>query len=189
MPFPNEANNYYNYPNPQQHQYMQQYQQQLSRDDSLHKLKRLDDINTTIIKVSQALIQFFDELTKDKLPPAKLKQAKNLFEDSLKHLKKVESDLLGEIVHLNVASTGHPHEGSIYGARKDYDLTKMQLNLIGAQLSSLKDALNSPLKSDFYESDIEESDEKEENSIVTTNNHKPATNERTDEIVEIKMNI
>jgi hypothetical protein len=161
MPFQNEANNYYNtaYPNPQQQQYMQQFQQ-TPRDDALNKLKRLDDINGTINKVSQTLIQFFDEITKDKLPPAKLKQAKNFFEESLKALKKVETDLLTEINYLNVASTGHPHEGSIYGARKDYDLTKMQLNLIGAQLSSLRESLDQPLKNDFYESDLdaEESD-------------------------------
>ena len=172
MPFPNEASNYYNYPNQQQHQYMAQYQQQLSRDDSLFKLKHLDEINVAIIKVSQSLIQFFDELTKDKLPPAKLKQAKTLFDDAIKHLKNVEKELIAEISHLNVASTGHPHEGSIYGARKDYDLTKMQLNLIGSQLSSLKDALNSPLKNEFYESDIEENaDEDEEKPQAVTEQH------------------
>ena len=93
MPFQNEANNYYNntFANPQQQQqYMQQFQQ-TPRDDSLGKLKRLDEINATINKVSQTLIKFFDEITKDKLPPAKLKQAKSIFEETLTFLKKVEN--------------------------------------------------------------------------------------------------
>ena len=91
------------------------------------------------------MIQFFDELSKDKQPPNKLKQTKQMFEDLLKHLKKVENDLLNEITGLSLASTGHPHEGSIYGARKDYDLAKMRLNLVAAQLGSLREVLNSPL--------------------------------------------
>jgi len=199
MPFQNEASNYYNntYPNLQQQQYMQQYQQ-TPRDDSLNKLKRLDEINASINKVSQTLIQFFDEITKDKLPPAKLKQAKNLFEESLKFLKKVEIDLLNEINHLNLASTGHPHEGSIYGARKDYDLTKMQLNLIGAQLSSLRESLDKPLKKDFYDSDLESEDENnvnEETPEKRSLNPKNALNgdlsknyEEINEVSETKMN-
>ena len=164
----------------QQQQYMQQT---LSRDDSLNKLKRLDEINATISKVSQTLIQFFDELTKDKLPPAKLKQAKNLFEESIKFLKKVEIDLLNEINHLNVASTGHPHEGSIYGARKDYDLTKMQLNLIGAQLSSLRETLDLPLKKDFYESDSEDDGENENEIENSDKSQKFRENSKNNNIV------
>ena len=74
-------------------------------------------------------------------------------------MKKVETELLSEINNLNVASTGHPHEGSIYGARKDYDLTKMQLNLIGAQLTSLRESLDQPLKKDFYDSDFDAEEE------------------------------
>ena len=176
MSFQNDPN-YYNFQN-QQQQFMQQQQQQLPRDDSLYKLKRLDEINNNIVKVSQTLIQFFDEITKDKLPPAKIKQAKSIFEDALKHLKKVESDLLIEIGYLNMASTGHPHEGSIYGARKDYDLTRMQLTLIGSQLKSLRDSLDVPLKPDFYKEDNDGDDEDYrelqngvENNITNGTNH------------------
>ena len=93
----------------QAHQLIQQ--QQMPRDDSFIKLKRLDEINASIIKIVQALSNFFEELSKDKQPPTKLKQTKQLFEDFLKNLKKCETDLLTEITNLSLASTGHPHEG------------------------------------------------------------------------------
>ena len=95
----------------QQAQLIQQQQQQMPRDDSFIKLKRLDEINASIIKIVQALSNFFEELSKDKQPPTKLKQTKQLFEDFLKNLKKCETDLLTEITNLSLASTGHPHEG------------------------------------------------------------------------------
>lgn len=126
--------------------HQQQQMHQIPRDESLNKLKRLDEINQNIARISNSLIAFFDELTKEKQPPTKLKQTKAVFEDFLKNLKRVESDLLSEISNLAMASTGHQHEGSIYGARKDYDLAKMQVQLIAAQLNSLREALNSPLK-------------------------------------------
>jgi hypothetical protein len=148
---------YGNYPNAQQAnphhpQFLQQpFQpqhppQQLTRDESLFKLKRLDEINNNIARISSSLIVFFDELTKDKQPSTKIKQSKIIFDEFLKHLRKVESDLLNEISNLTMASTGHQHEGSIYGARKDYDLAKMQIQLIAAQLNSLRESLNSPLQ-------------------------------------------
>ncbi|CAF0778706.1 unnamed protein product [Brachionus calyciflorus] len=156
-------NPYYGqHPNQQQShaQYMQQQQQmqqQMPRDEALIKLKRLDEINSNISKISHLLIQFFDELTKDKQPSTKVKQTKIIFEDFLKHLKKVETDMLSEIGQLTMASTGHPHEGSIYGARKDFDLGKMHLNLVISQLSSLREVLDSPLsnlQSDDSDDDI-----------------------------------
>ena len=131
----------------------------IPRDDSFIKLKRLDEINASIIKITQSLIQFFDELAKEKQPQNKLKQTKQMFEEMLKHLKKVENDLLMEITGLSLASTGHPHEGSIYGARKDFDLAKMRLNLVVAQLGSLRESLNSPLKK---ETDLDDEDEDNE---------------------------
>ena len=143
----------------QQQQYQQQQQQMLAaRDESLLKLKRLDEIGATITKMSNTLIQFFDEISKDKLPAAKLKQSKQIFEEALKNLKKVETDLLYEISQINMASTGHPHEGSLYGARKDYDLSKMQVNLIVNQLDALKLSLDAPIQKDFYD----ENDDEEE---------------------------
>lgn len=153
-----DPNYYGNYANPQQQhqQYLQQQmqQQQIHRDESLVKLKRLDEINGNIARISNLMIQFFDELTKDKQSSTKNKQqTKTLFEDLLKHLKKVENDLLNEITLLTMASTGYPHEGSIYGARKDFDLSKMQLHLITSQLSSLRESLNSPLSQENQDED------------------------------------
>jgi hypothetical protein len=143
----------------QQQQYQQQQQQMLAaRDESLLKLKRLDDIGASITKMINTLIQFFDEISKDKLPAAKLKQSKQIFGEALDNLKKVEKDLLNEISQINIASTGHPHEGSLYGARKDYDLSKMQVNLIVNQLNALKLSLDAPIKNDFYD----EHDDEEE---------------------------
>ncbi|RNA44216.1 mediator of RNA polymerase II transcription subunit 11 [Brachionus plicatilis] len=143
------ASSYYSqYPNqPPPHPPFVQQQvmpQQIHRDEALFKLKRLDEINSNISKISQLLIQFFDELTKDKQQSNRVKQTKIIFEDFLKHLKKIETDLLSEIGHLTMASTGQPHEGSIYGARKDFDLGKMHLNLVIAQLASLRETLDSP---------------------------------------------
>ena len=69
----------------------------MPRDESFMKLKKLDEINASIVKISQSLILFFDELAKDKQPPNKMKVTKQMFEDFLKHLKKVETDLLLEI--------------------------------------------------------------------------------------------
>jgi hypothetical protein len=78
----------------QQQQYQQQQQQMLAaRDESLQKLRRLDEIGASITKMSNTLIQFFDEISKDKLPAAKLKQSKQIFEEALKNLKKVETEL------------------------------------------------------------------------------------------------
>ena len=158
-----------------QHQQQQQHQQQLmSRDDSILKLKRLDEINISIARIAQMLIQFFDEINKDRLSSSSStsslastaasatgsstaasqqatsassgkitsKQAKNLFEEVIKHLKKVESDMLGEISAISMASTGHQHEGSIYGARKDFDLCKMQVTLVSSQLHALHASMN-----------------------------------------------
>lgn len=151
-------NTYYNqYPNqPASHPQFAQQQampQQIHRDEALFKLKRLDEINSNISKISHLLIQFFDELTKDKQQSNRVKQTKIIFEDFLKHLKKIETDLLSEIGHLTMASTGHPHEGSIYGARKDFDLGKMHLNLVISQLASLRETLDSPTLPETEESD------------------------------------
>ena len=79
-----------------QQQMQMQKQQLMPTDESLIKLKRLDEINASIVKISQTLISFFDELANDKRNQ-KPKVTKQLFEEFLKHLKKVESDLLNEI--------------------------------------------------------------------------------------------
>lgn len=64
-------------------------QQQNIQEASMHKLKRLEDINQNIGRISQSLCTFFDELTKDKQPTAKIKQTRAIFEEFLKHLRKV----------------------------------------------------------------------------------------------------
>ncbi len=122
------ANSGHSYHYQQQQLYQQQQQQQhahgqypigqgllqnLPRDDSFLKLKRLDEINASLIKIIQMLTNFFEELSKEKQPTTKLKQTKQLFEDFLKSFKKCETDLLVEITNLSLASTGHPHEGSL----------------------------------------------------------------------------
>lgn len=144
---------------------------QIPRDDSAMKLKRLDEINASIVRIIGSLTNFFEDLSKDKQPnqsqtKTKLKVTKQMFEDLLKFIKKFESDLLSEITGLTLASTGNPHEGfihwvndlrylvfqvsnsvkgSVYGARKDFDLARMRLTLITSQLTSLRTSLESPL--------------------------------------------
>ena len=116
--------------------------QGMQSDEAPAKLKKLDEINTMILKLSQNLISLFDELLKEKSTVARTKTAIN---ECIDCLKQIESDLIGEINYLGLASTGHPHEGSIYGARKDYDLAKQRLLLVTQQISSLRQALDSPL--------------------------------------------
>ena len=107
------------------------------------QLKRLDDINKSIESIPDKFEHFLDELSKEKQSQNnKNKQAKQLLDDLIRQLRKCEEDLLNEINFLGLASTGYPHEGSIYGARKEYDLSKMRLSLIAAHLGSLKEKLS-----------------------------------------------
>lgn len=114
----------------------------MSNDEAPANLKKLDEINTSILKLSQTLITFYDELMKDKLLVSRTKTTLN---DCIDCLKGIENDLISEINYLGLASTGTPHEGSIYGAKKDFDLAKQRLLLVTHQISSLKQALDSPL--------------------------------------------
>jgi hypothetical protein len=111
-------------------------------DEAPAKLKKLDEINTMILKLSQNLISLFDELLKEKLTVARTKTAIN---ECIDCLKQIETDLICEINYLGLASTGHPHEGSIYGAKKDYDLAKQRLLLVTQQINCLRQTLDSPL--------------------------------------------
>ncbi len=109
-----ETNTEFNHnyaPGQQYQQQMQHPMHQLPRDDSFIKLKRLDEINNSIVRIINSLLIFFEDLSKDKQPPTKLKVTKQMFEDFIKILKKFETDLLAEITNLSLASTGHPHEG------------------------------------------------------------------------------
>lgn len=47
----------------------------------------------------------------------------------------------------------------MYGARKDYDLAKMRLNLVCAQFGSLRDSLNLPLDKLANENNYDEQDD------------------------------
>lgn len=101
----------------------------------------------------------------------------------LLNLNQVESDLLGEIANLQLASTGYQHEGSVYGARKDYDLVKMQVSLVVSQLGALREALNSttlPLKDDDSDSDDdnEDDDDDTEKNYDQDKKHTPSNGAR-----------
>ena len=97
---------------------------QLPRDDSFMKLKRLDEINASIVRIISSLANFFEDLSKDKASQSqnktKHKVTKQMFEDLLKFIKKFESDLLSEITGLTLASTGNPHEGLILVHLSDF---------------------------------------------------------------------
>jgi hypothetical protein len=110
-------------------------------DEAPLKLKKLDEIHSLILKSLHGIIQMFDELSKDKQTLTKVKTSISEYVDNL---KRIESELLQEINYLGLASTGHPHEGSIYGAKKDYDLAKQRLFLVTSQFHALNQALNSP---------------------------------------------
>jgi hypothetical protein len=148
-------NTLYNYQNNSKNLYTANSNQQQSSDSPLMndqqnflideapaKLKKLDEINTMILKLSQNLIILFDELLKERLTVTKTKTAIN---ECIDCLKQIEIDLIGELNYLGLASTGHPHEGSIYGAKKDYDLAKQRLLLVTQQVNSLRQVLDSPV--------------------------------------------
>lgn len=136
-------------PTPQPHtplQSMQEFSPHVQLDDNQRdeaplKLKKLDEINSQIVKSLHGIIQIFDELSKDKQT---LNKVKTTISEYVDNLKRIESDLLQEINYLGLASTGHPHEGSIYGAKKDYDLAKQRLLLVTSQFHALNQLLNSP---------------------------------------------
>lgn len=65
-------------------------QQSGLREESSNKLKRLDDINANIGRIATSLCSFFEELTKDKQTTSKIKQTRAMFDDFLKHLRKVQ---------------------------------------------------------------------------------------------------
>ena len=72
-------------------------QQNILIDEAPAKLKKLDEINTMIFKLSQNLIVLFDELLKEKLTVSKTKTA---ITECIDCLKQIESDLIGEINYL-----------------------------------------------------------------------------------------
>lgn len=80
------------------------------------------------------------------------------------NIVKVETDLLNEIASLQLASTGHQHEGSVYGARKDFDLARMQINLVANQLGALREALASPVLPTPHPEEIDSDDSDEDDN-------------------------
>lgn len=53
----------------------------------------------------------------------------------------------------------------MYGAKKDYDLAKMRLNLVCAQFGSLRDSLNLPFDKLTNENNYDEHDENDEQVV------------------------
>lgn len=80
-----------------------------------------------------------------------------------------------EIGNLQLASTGHQHEGSIYGARKDFDLVKMQVSLVASELATLREALDSP-KLPEQEQDSESGDDDDDDDEQLVHEHSNGLN-------------
>lgn len=76
---------------------------------------------------------------------------------------------MNEIASLQLASTGHQHEGSVYGARKDYDLARMQVNLVAHQMTALREALNSPNLPSPHPEELLDSDDDDQDNNANTN--------------------
>ncbi|XP_003382781.1 PREDICTED: mediator of RNA polymerase II transcription subunit 11-like [Amphimedon queenslandica] len=55
--------------------------------------------------------------------------------DFLKSLETIEQDLSEQIVYLSRVSTTHTHEGSNYGAEKDFELLQLQTALAKKRLN------------------------------------------------------
>lgn len=65
--------------------------QNVIREESYSKLKRFDEINGNIGRIATSMCTFFDEIIKDKQSTAKAKQTRGIFEDFLRHLRKVRA--------------------------------------------------------------------------------------------------
>lgn len=92
----------------------------MSSSQSQDRLKQLQEIEKEIIKVVSNAGHALQELSKEQPVKENLNMHTREF---LNSLQGVEKGLLEQITYLTEVATGQPHEGSIYGAEKDFSLT------------------------------------------------------------------
>ena len=92
----------------------------MTSSQSQDRLKQLERIEKEIVKVVSSAGHALQELSKEQ----PMKDNLNTHtKDFLNSLQGVEKGLQEQIAYLTEVATGQPHEGSIYGAEKDFSLT------------------------------------------------------------------
>ncbi|CAB3998636.1 mediator of RNA polymerase II transcription subunit 11-like [Paramuricea clavata] len=92
----------------------------MSSSQSQDRLKQLQEIEKEIVKVVSSAGHALQELSQEQPVEENLNMHTREF---LNSLQGVEKGLLEQITYLTEVATGQPHEGSIYGAEKDFSLT------------------------------------------------------------------
>ncbi|XP_020607398.1 mediator of RNA polymerase II transcription subunit 11-like [Orbicella faveolata] len=95
------------------------------------RLKQLEEIEKDIVKVIRSAGETLEELAKEAPSEDRINSTATRF---LKSLEGVEKGLSEQIGYLTQVATGQPHEGSTYGAEKDFELLRCRTKTIKDQL-------------------------------------------------------
>ncbi|PFX29044.1 mediator of RNA polymerase II transcription subunit 11-like [Stylophora pistillata] len=99
------------------------------------RLKQLEEIEKDVVKVIRSAGETLEELSKDAPSEDRINSTATKF---LKSLEGVEKGLTEQIGYLTQVATGQPHEGSTYGAEKDFELLRCRTKAIKDQLVEIQ---------------------------------------------------
>lgn len=100
------------------------------------RLKQLEEIEKDVVKVIRSAGETLEELSKDNPSEDRINSTATKF---LKSLEGVEKGLTEQIGYLTKVATGQPHEGSIYGAEKNFELLRCWTKSVKDQLVEIRD--------------------------------------------------
>lgn len=100
------------------------------------RLKQLEEIEKDIVKVIRSAGETLEELSKEAPLEDRINSTATKF---LKSLEGVEKGLTEQIGYLTQVATGQPHEGSTYGAEKNFELLRCRTKSVKDQLVEIRD--------------------------------------------------
>ncbi|XP_068672687.1 mediator of RNA polymerase II transcription subunit 11-like [Montipora capricornis] len=103
---------------------------------SVDRLKQLEEIEKDVVKVIRSAGETLEELSKDNPSEDRINSTATKF---LKSLEGVEKGLSEQIGYLTQVATGQPHEGSTYGAEKNFELYRCWTKSVKDQLVEIRD--------------------------------------------------
>lgn len=103
---------------------------------SVDRLKQLEEIEKDIVKVIRSAGETLEELSKEVPSEDRINTTATKF---LKSLEGVEKGLSEQIGYLTQVATGQPHEGSIYGAEKGFELLHCRTKSVKDQVVAIRD--------------------------------------------------
>ncbi|XP_028395211.1 mediator of RNA polymerase II transcription subunit 11-like [Dendronephthya gigantea] len=106
----------------------------MSSLQSQDRLQQLQEIEKEIVKVVSSAGHALQEISQEQPNHENLNTHTREF---LNSLQGVEKGLLDQITYLTEVATGQPHEGSIYGAEKDFALTCQGTKIAKQRLTDL----------------------------------------------------